>query len=101
MKHTLLKHETLQWLSDIQQTSPEDDWISQIDGTAEEEALPPIPSLDGINDDLIWMWRCREQGITWQQIAEMSSLKTAAGAWKRFQKLMGTARHAGKKDTTL
>ena len=62
------------------------------EGDASEEALPPVPTLEGIDDDLVWMWHCRESGLGWKEIAGMLGLKTPAGAWKRFHRLMGEAR---------
>lgn len=93
MRYVLLKPETLQWLQDKEAVSPEDTYINMIDGTPDEsECIPPIPSLDGINEDLVWIWRCREMGLGWREIAPMIGLKTPAGAWKRFRRLLSEAR---------
>ena len=92
--HICFKHETLQWLADMKALSPEDEWIARLDGDVleEEERLPAVPSLDGIHDDLIWMFRCRESGLTWKAIAAMLGLQTAAGAWKKYGRLMAQCR---------
>lgn len=92
--HICFKHETLQWLADMKAGSPEDEWIARLDGDVveEEERLPAVPSLDGIHDDLIWMFRCRESGLTWKAIAEMLGLQTAAGAWKKYGRLLAQTR---------
>ena len=94
--HICFKHETLAWLADMKALSPEDEWIARLDGDVleEEERLPAVPSLDGIHDDLIWMFRCRENGLTWKAIAEMLGLKTASGAWKRYHSLLEKARYS-------
>ncbi len=93
MNLVLMKPETLQWLQDKHAVSPEDYLISQIDGDEDEaECIPPVPSLDGIDDDLVWIWRCRDSGLGWKEIAAMLGLKTAAGAWKRFHKLVAIER---------
>lgn len=97
MRHVLLKPETLQWLQDKEAVSPEDTYIRILDGEPDEsECIPPIPHLDGINEDLVWIWRCREIGLSWKEIAAMLGLKTPAGAWKRFHKLMDSARKNGR-----
>ena len=94
-QHITFSSETLQWLLDMRQVSPEDEWIARIDGELlEEERLPAIPSLDGIHDDLIWIFRCRESGHTWKEIAQMMRLKTASGAWKRYYSLLEKARYS-------
>lgn len=96
MKLVLLKPETLQWLGDRHAVSPEDSIINQIDGTPDEgECIPPLPSLTGIDEDLVWIWRCREMGLGWKDIAPMIGLKTPAGAWKRFHRLLRGARKKG------
>ena len=93
MNLVLMKPETLQWLQDKHAVSPEDYLISQIDGDEDEaECIPPVPGLDGIDEDLVWIWRCREIGLGWKEIAAMLGLKTAAGAWKRFHKLVAVER---------
>ena len=86
--------ETLQWVIDKAAVSPEDAIIAALDGDCNEseEALPPLPLLDGIDDDLVWMWHCRESGMGWKEIAPLLGLKTPAGAWKRFHRLIGEAR---------
>ena len=88
------KPATLDWLIDKSAVSPEDEWIRRIDGEPEEE-LPPTPTLDGLDDDLVWMWHCRQSGMTWKDIAPMLGLRTPAGAWKRFQKLVDNERKKG------
>jgi hypothetical protein len=98
-QHITFRSETLQWLLDMKQVSPEDEWIARIDGEEEvprgpRRPLPPIPSLDGIHDDLIWIFRCRESGRTWKEIAQMMRLKTASGAWKRYYSLLEKARYS-------
>lgn len=85
--------ETLGWIIDKEALSPEDAWIAQIDGEGErEDELPPVPTLDGIDDELVWMWHCREAGWSWKEIAAGCGLVTPAGAWKRFHRLIGEAR---------
>jgi hypothetical protein len=84
------KPETLDWIIDRSASSPENDIISRLDGDEEEE--PPLPSLDGISDDLVWIWRCREMGWGWKEIAPMIGLRTPAGAWKRFHRLVRECR---------
>jgi len=102
-KHVFFKSpETLQWVIDKEALSPEDAIIAAIDakhaGRADgdrgevEGELPPLPTLDGIDGDLVWMWHCREAGWSWKEIAASSGLKTPAGAWKRFHRLMDAAR---------
>jgi len=85
------KPDTLDWLIDRSAVSPEDEWIAAIGGEPDEE-MPPTPTLDGINDDLVWLWHCRESGMTWKDIAPMLGLRTPGGAWKRFQKLLDNER---------
>lgn len=86
--------ETLQWIIDKGALSPEDAWIAAIDEEEEERevGLPPVPTLDGIDADLVWMWHCRETGATWKEIARMLGLVTPAGAWKRYHRLLDEAR---------
>jgi len=94
-KHVFFKSpETLQWVIDKEALSPEDAIIAALDGErgASEGALPPVPTLDGIDGDLVWMWHCREAGWSWKEIAASSGLKTPAGAWKRFHRLIAEAR---------
>lgn len=91
MKLILLKPQTLEWLANRDATSPENTWIKLLDGDTDdtETPLPPVPSLEGINEDLIWIWRCRETAnMKWREIAELLNLKTPAAAWKRYHKLM-------------
>ena len=93
VKLVLLKPETLQWLSDRHAVSPEDSYINRIDGTPDEsECIPAVPTLDGIDEDLVWIWRCREMGLGWKEIAPMIGLQTPAGAWKRFHRLVRECR---------
>lgn len=84
---------TLEWMLDREAGSPEDAIIAAIDGDREDDGeLPPIPTLDGIDADLVWMWHCRETGTTWKEIAGLLGLKTPAGAWKRYHRLLDEAR---------
>jgi len=85
---------TLDWLIDRAAVSPEDDIIAHLDGETPEHLLPlpPLPTLDGINDDLVWIWHCRESGMTWGEVAGNLGLKTPAGAWKRYHKLIDAER---------
>jgi len=92
LKYVLMKPETLQWLQDKHAVSPEDTYINTIDGTPDDTELPPVPCLDGIDDDLVWIWRCREMGMSWREISPLLGLKTPAGSWKRFNKLLAQAR---------
>lgn len=91
------KGETLDWIIDRAAQSPEDDIISVLDGEPAED-LPPLPlgwsqTLPAhLDEDLLWIWRCREAGLGWSDIAPMIGLKTAGGAWKRFQRLLRQAR---------
>jgi len=80
------KPETLDWIIDRAAVSPEDAVIAVLDG--EEPPEPPLPSLDGVSDDLVWIWRCREGGMGWKDIAPHLGLQTPAGAWKRFRRLL-------------
>jgi len=94
-KHVFFKSpETLQWIVDKEAISPEDAIIAALDGERGEVegALPPLPLLDGVDSDLVWMWHCREAGWSWKEIAASSGLKTPAGAWKRFHRLIAEAR---------
>lgn len=84
------KADTLDWLLDRGAVSPEDDIIAALDGDVWSE--PPVPTLDGLSDDLVWIWHCRESGMGWKDIAPLIGLKTPAGAWKRFQRLLSDER---------
>jgi len=92
VKYVLLKPETLEWLADRGAVSPEDSYIAALDGTPESECMPAVPTLDGIDEDLVWIWRCREMGLGWAGIAPMIGLQTPAGAWKRFHRLVRECR---------
>lgn len=95
--HITFKPEVLQWLSDMNSSSPEDEWIARLDGDRlEEERVPSVPGLHGIHDDLIWIFMCRESGLTWKTIAEMLGLRTAAGAWKRYHSLLEKEREKAR-----
>jgi len=104
MRHIYVRPEVLLWLSDRNQVSPEDDWIARIDGDdcggPEDLAVPELP---GIDEDLVWIWRCRQAHPltgaplqTWSAIALMLGLKTAAGAWKRYHRLLRVEREKAK-----
>lgn len=84
--HVFLESATLDWLGDRGAVSPEDDIIAALDG--DEWSEPPLPTLDGLSDDLIWIWHCRESGMAWRDIALLLGLKTPAGAWKRWHRLV-------------
>lgn len=86
-----VKPEVLEWLANRNNnTSPENDWIDIIDETQTEQPdlTIPVPSLEGINDDLIWIWRCRESGLTWTEISALMGYTNASGVWKKFKKLL-------------
>jgi hypothetical protein len=96
-KHVFFKSPgTLEWICDREASSPEDALIAAIDAKhddgADEGELPPLPTLDGLPADLVWMWHCRETGTTWKEIAGMLGLRTPAGAWKRYHRLIAEAR---------
>lgn len=86
--YTISTQQKFDWLCDRNASSPEDDWISALDGDDEDETLPPVPSLDGINEDLIWIWRCREASLKWADIASMMGYTNASGVWKKYHKLL-------------
>ena len=105
MKICYVNPEILEWLSNRHRCegdgggggpySPEDSWIRAIDSNhAEEDDLPPVPSLEGVPDDFVYMWHCREVGMTWAEIASMHSM-TTAGCWKKYKRLAEETR--GKK----
>ena len=104
MKLQYVNPEILEWLSNRHREgvscaaagalggSPEDSWIAAIDNNHEEvEDLPPVPSLDGIPDDFVYMWHCREVGLTWAEIASMHNM-TTAGCWKKYKRLQRECR---------
>ena len=104
MRHVYVRPEVLLWLSDRNQVSPEDDWIARIDGDegTDVEAVP-VPELPGIDEDLVWIWRCRQAHPltgaplqTWSAIALMLGLKTPAGAWKRYHRLLRIEREKAR-----
>lgn len=106
MKIQYVNPEILEWLSNRHRDasgggpySPEDSWIRAIDSNhAEEDDLPPVPSLEGVPDDFVYMWHCREVGMTWAEIASMHSM-TTAGCWKKYKRLAEETR--GKKALLL
>lgn len=91
-KHVFFKVGTLGWMLDKEAVSPEDAWIAAIDGDTVDESPSCIGSLDGIDPGLLWMWSRREAGWTWKEIAAGCGLATAAGAWKRYHRLLLEAR---------
>ena len=96
MKLHYVKPEILEWLANRQHyDSPEDSWIDAIDNnhedTSDDLSNTPVPSLDGIPDDFVFMWHCREVGMTWAAIAGMCSM-TTAGCWKKYKRLAAETR---------
>lgn len=102
MRHTLLEPSILQWLSDRSALSPETEWIERIDAAhldPVDGAEGPDPRLlalpPGVRAELEVMCHLREEGCTWSEVASVTGLKSAAGAWKKWHRLLSIAR--GKK----